>query len=236
MSNLLFLDTETTGATADDRLCQVAFKIEGRDAHQSLFKPPLPIKIAAMAVTHITNEMVEAMPVFQGSYIHTRLNELKDTAILVAHNVDFDARMLKYEGIVFPQQICTLKIARYLDKGSKYENHQLQYLRYFYGLKVNASAHDAMGDVLVLEVVFAKLLEELVQADGILPEDAIRRAIEITTQPTEYHTFNFGKYKGKSVAEVKQGDRGYLEWLLRAKQEKPDGEEGWIYTLTKALK
>lgn len=236
MHKLLFCDTETTGNTAEDRLCQVAIKFNDIERHEALFKPPLPIKTVAMAVTHITNEMVADKPAFQGSYIHTRLIELlKDRAIFVAHNADFDMRMLKYEGVNVPTSLCTLKVARYIDKGGKYENHQLQYLRYFYGLKVEASAHDAMGDVLVLEAVFFKLIEELMALEGMTQDEAILRAIEISKLPSEFRTFNFGKYSGKTIAEVRQHDRGYLEWLLKAKMEKPENEENWIYTLTKAL-
>lgn len=236
MHNLLFCDTETTGALGEDRLCQVAFKFNDTEQHEALFKPPLPIKTVAMAVTHITNEMVEDKPAFQGSYIHTRLNELlKEGAIFIAHNADFDIRMLKYEGVNVPTSLCTLKVARYIDKGGKYENHQLQYLRYFYGLKVEADAHDAMGDVLVLEAVFFKLIEELMELEGMTQDEAILRAIEISKLPSEFRLFNFGKYNGKTIAEVARYDRGYLEWLLNAKMAKPDGEENWIYTLTKAL-
>lgn len=241
MHNLLFCDTETTGATGEDRLCQVAFKWDCgviAEEREGLFKPPLPIKTVAMAVTHITNEMVADKPAFQGSVIHTRLNEiLKNGTLFVAHNAEFDLRMLRYENVVpCAPHICTLKLARHIDKGGKYENHQLQYLRYFYGLKIKADAHSAMGDVLVLEAVFFKLIDELMALEGLTQDEAIVRAVEISEMPSEFRMFNFGKYNGKTIAEVARYDRGYLEWLLNAKMAKPDGEENWIYTLTKALK
>ena len=48
----------------------------------------------------------------------------------------------------------------------------------------------------------------------------------------EQNMFNFGKYNGKTVAEVVQIDRGYLEWMLAQKeQNNPENEEDWIYTL-----
>jgi len=234
---LVFLDTETTGNMyTDDRICQLAFKI-GNEIHDSLFKPAVPIKIPAMAVTHITNEMVEDKSPFVGSFMHTHLKELISAGfIIVAHNAEFDIRMLNNDGVDVPNSLCTLKLARHIDKGGKYENHQLQYLRYFYGLKIDADAHSAIGDVLVLEGVFNKLIEELMALEGLTIEDAVVRAVEISKLPSEYRTFNFGKYNGRTIAEVARNDRGYIEWLLRAKLEKPDGESNWIYTLTKALK
>jgi exodeoxyribonuclease X len=237
---LIFLDTETTGNRADeDLLCQLAFKI-GDKVHEGLFNPRTPIKLTAMAVTHITNEMVADKPVFAGSYMHTLLNELVSAGfIVVAHNADFDIRILNNDGVNVTNSICTLKLARYIDKGGKYENHQLQYLRYFYGLKIEATAHSAIGDVLVLEGVFNKLMEELMSMENLSIEDAVIRAVEISKLPSEFRTFNFGKYEYSrskmTIAEVARYDRGYVEWLLNEKLKKPDGESNWIYTLTKAL-
>jgi len=56
-SDVIFLDTETTGMGSEDRICQVAYMWNGEE-HESLFKPPLPITIDAMVVTHITNKIV----------------------------------------------------------------------------------------------------------------------------------------------------------------------------------
>lgn len=241
-SQLLFIDTETTGATAEDRICQVAYKYRNETAEQ-LFKPPLPIKLVAMAVTHITNEMVDDKTPFATSFMRTKLTEyIKDSAILVAHNADFDVSMLKKDGVVPTAVICTLKLARHLDKGGKYENHQLQYLRYFYGLTFDTeiNAHDALSDVLVLEKVFEKLIEELRAIEGLTHDEAVLRAIEISKLPSEFRKFNFGKYTGSTIEEVKRGGfdgkgRQWMEWLLVEKLKRPEGDEDWIYTLTKAL-
>ncbi|MCP3873243.1 MAG: 3'-5' exonuclease, partial [Desulfobacteraceae bacterium] len=97
----IFLDTETTGTGEKDRLCQLAYKIEGGDIVNKLFKPPLPIEIGAMCVHHITNEMVENKPVFKDSNDHQKLVDLlnDDKNILVAHNAKFDVDMLIKEGV-----------------------------------------------------------------------------------------------------------------------------------------
>ncbi len=61
----IFLDTETTGAGPDDRLCQLAFKAGQGRGVCGLFNPGRPIAIEAMAVHHITNEMVKNRPPFK---------------------------------------------------------------------------------------------------------------------------------------------------------------------------
>jgi exodeoxyribonuclease X len=68
-------------------------------------------------------------------------------------------------------------------------------------------------------------------------EVAIQEMIEISSRPTLFKTFIFGKYKGKPIEEVVQSDRGYLEWLYNQKlATNEDTDEDWIYTLEHYLK
>ena len=63
--------------------------------------------------------------------------------------------------------------------------------------------------------------------------------VEISALPMMIPSFNFGKYRGQKVADVAEGDKGYLEWLLRQKEEAAangDTDEDWIYTLKAYLK
>lgn len=233
MDNLIFLDTETTGTGPQDRLLQLAYK-QSESTYNELYKPPVPITLEAMSVCHITEKMVADRPAFIGSFTH---NDLKTRiavgGIVVAHNAPFDIEMLKREGIEVPQHICTLKVARYIDQGGKYGNHKLQYLRYFYGIELDVNAHDALADVLVLEKVFEQLYQEIY---AIYEGDVIEEMLRISKLPSVFRTVNFGKYAGKSIADIAKYDRGYLEWLLKEKCKQPKGEEDWIYTLEQALK
>ena len=135
----IFLDTETTGNGPDDRLCQIAFKPEGGQAVCELFNPGKPISIDAMAVHHITEKMVEDKPSFMGSKIYDKLKYLVDDEnnVIVAHNAHFDMNILHMEGIYSPRVICTLKLARYLDKNGVIPKYNLQFLRYYLGLEVD---------------------------------------------------------------------------------------------------
>lgn len=95
----VFLDTETTGIGKEDRLCQLAYKMEGGSVVNELFNPGRPISIEAMRVHHITNDMVENQPPFRQSETWQRLREVLgvDENVLVAHNAVFDVQMLKRE-------------------------------------------------------------------------------------------------------------------------------------------
>jgi len=155
----IYLDTETTGTGPDDRLCQIAFKPENGPAVCELFNPGKPVSINAMSIHHITEKMVADKQSFQESDEHAELKKLVSDInnVIVAHNAKFDMKMLQMEGIYTPRVICTLKLAQYLDKKGVIPKYNLQYLRYYLGLEIEATAHDALGDVLVLEGLFSRL-------------------------------------------------------------------------------
>jgi len=104
-------------------------------------------------------------------------------------------------------------------------------LRYYLDIDIEAEAHDALGDVLVLEKLFERLLDKIIKEENISEEKAIEKMIDISSRPSLMNMFNFGKHNGKTVAEVAKVDRGYLDWMLGQKEQNPDNEEDWIYTL-----
>jgi exodeoxyribonuclease X len=243
---LIFFDTETTGNTENDVLCQIAYKTE-REQFSAMYKPKIKIPPEASAVHHITNKMLENKPAFAMSPDFNKIKKLfeDENSIVVAHNAIFDLMMMKKEGIKPKQFICTLRVARYLDPEGKIERYNLQYLRYLLEIEIKAQAHDAMGDVLVLEKLFERLLKKIIEEDKKDPlaikstppsqeEEKIRaitKMIEISSHPSLFKYINFGKYSGKEIKEVAQIDSSYLEWLLKQKEESDQIDEDWIYTL-----
>ena len=239
MAKLIFFDTETTGNTEKDFLCQIAYKVHdpstslGASTFAGLYKPPIKIPPEASAVHHITNKMVKDLPAFKESGDLPRVKKVfedKD-AIVVAHNAPFDLLMIKKEGIEPEKSICTLRVARHLDKEEKIERFNLQYLRYLLDLDVEADAHNALGDVLVLEKLFERLKNKMMESENSGEKETLEKMIEISSHPSLLHTFKFGKHNGKRIEEVMRIDRGYLEWLLAQKLNGEGVDEDWIYTL-----
>ena len=231
---ILFLDTETTGNSDKDRLVQLAVKERYIDEPlvNALYKPPVAISIESMAIHHITEKMVAGKPAFKDSPEYTGLKDLlehKET-ITVAHNSAFDLAMLAREGVAPRASICTYKVAYALDPNDQLPNYRLQYLRYLLDLDVEAEAHDALGDVLVLEALFERLMEKMKERHGT-EESALDAMLAISARPLLFTTLRFGKYNGKKIEEVAKTDRSYLEWLLREKEKEPTVEADWIYTL-----
>jgi exodeoxyribonuclease X len=233
MKKLIFLDTETTGnQPVKDFLCQLAFKTD-TETFCELFKPPISIPPEASAVTHITDKHVADKKAFKESDNYGAIKLLLEdpTAVMVAHNAKFDLAIIAKEDIFPTHNIDTLRVARALDTENKIPQYKLQFLRYYLGIDIEADAHDALGDVLVLEKLFERLLAKIMKEDGITKEEAIEKMIDISSRPSRMNIFSFGKYNGKTVAEVVSIDRGYLEWMLNAKEQNPENEEDWIYTL-----
>jgi DNA polymerase III epsilon subunit-like protein len=231
---ILFLDTETTGNGDKDRLVQLAVKERFIDEPlvNALYKPPVAISIESMAIHHITERMVAERPAFKEAPEYGSVKELFEhgETIPVAHNAAFDLAMFAREGIVPKQTICTYKVAYALDPNDQLPNYRLQYLRYLLDLDVEAVAHDAWGDVLVLEALFERLMEKMKERHGT-EEAALSAMLAISAQPLLFTTIRFGKYSGKRLEDIATTDPSYLEWLLAEKKKAPVGEEDWIYTL-----
>lgn len=250
MRKIIFLDTETTGnEPKNDFLCQLAYKTND-ETFCELYKPSIPIPPEASAVHHITNKMVADKKAFKESAEYTRIKNLLESpdSVMVAHNNKFDSEIIKNEGITPSNTICTLRVARALDKNNVIPQYRLQFLRYYLDIDIKAEAHDALGDVLVLEKLYERLLDKIVEElrseakssgagspdarEEAFREEAIDKMIDISSRPSIMNMFNFGKYNGKTLADVARVDSGYLEWMLAQKeQNNPETEEDWIYTL-----
>jgi DNA polymerase III epsilon subunit-like protein len=170
----------------------------------------------------ITPEKIRDKPPYRETAFAQMIEKYNDAAnYLIAHNIDFDRGMLEKEGFVSQyQQIDTVRCARHLLPDLPH--HRLQYLRYALELYkseqseaetlgITIKAHDAIGDVLILKLLFGRLIDEVRQQ---FPDDhPVEKLVELTQTPVMIKSFKFGKYKGKSIEEIARTDRGYLEWM-----------------------
>ena len=241
--NLLFVDTETTDLGESGRLIQIAYKTA--DVHDrptsnpeivsAYFKPTSTISFEAMSVNHITNEMLMDKIYFSESEEKKDLETLQNNHVLIAHNAPFDKRILEHEGLKFPLWIDTKRVAMHLFESPKYK---LQYLRYSLNLNVQGMAHDAVGDVAVLEKLFYYLYD-LVSKRVVynIRENVISHMMVLSVPPVLIKKFDFGKYKGSTLDEVFEFDRRYFSWLYNNQMAKmpSDRDENLIFTLQSYL-
>lgn len=237
---IIFFDTETTGNTTTDYLCQLAIKERGaaEPIVNATYKPPIPIPIECTMIHHISNKTVANRPAFKDAPEYETLKALfaDPNTICVAHNAQFDMQILKNDDIEIANYICTFKVIRYLDSDGKHAMHKLQYLRYALDIELDVPAHDAFADVLVLEQLFEYELQEAMQLWNCDETTALQKMMTISKEPLVFIKFDFGKYKGKMIEEIAKNDPGYLSWLLEQKRQSNTDERDWIYTLEKYLK
>ena len=245
MSKFVILDTETTGASDEDRIIQLGFMVLGRpkdpvEVFNEFCMAPLEIKVEAMEVHGITPSMIEGKVTCTQTAAYQALMGLNQSDnYLIIHNAKFDIGMLEKEGFVNEMQVIdTLRCAKHLFPEAK--AHRLQYFRYEMDLykqeeaeaakhNIVIKAHDAIGDVLVLKLFVSKLVEAVTQLHGKI--DVMQKLVELTKTPVLIQTFNFGKHKGKLIADVAREDAGYLAWM----QKSMDLDEDMSYTLQKVL-
>jgi len=229
---LIFLDTETTGAGPNDRLIQIGYRTTDDIDVNELYSTDRNIEIGAMAVHHITEKMLEGKPAFIDSpAYHDLKSRFEKSHVFIAHNAPFDVAMIEKEGLHVGPIIDTLKIARVLDPQEKIESYAMQYLRYLLGIEVEAIAHDAWGDILVLEKLFYRLLKKIVEEKDMTQDEAIVWMIEESKKPILFRSIKFGKHAGKKIADIAESDPGYLRWLLGEKEKEDIPNENWMYTL-----
>lgn len=229
---IIFLDTETTDASEDARLVQLAYKEpQSGSIVDELFRPPVPISFHAMAVCHITNDMVADKELFSESDEHSKLATMLTDHTLIAHNAPFDIRVLRNEGVETMRSIDTLRIARHMIES---ESYKLQYLRYSLDLGVEGRAHDAFGDILVLEALYYYLVD-LLKVKHALNNDfeVVKKMVELSNTPVLLTTIQFGKHVGKTFEEIARIDHSYLDWLYSSESLKSEHEqnEDLLYTL-----
>lgn len=227
MAKFVLLDTETTGAGDSDRIIQLGYMVlDGKsvDVYNDMCSVEVPIGYGAMEVHGITPDMIEGKPVCTKTNAFQTLQELNTPDnVLIIHNAPFDLAMLAKEDFTSRMRLIdTLRCARHLFEDE--EAHRLQYFRYRLGLYkieqaeadalgIEVKAHDAIGDVLVLKLFLTELRKRLQERfEGVNPID---KMVELTQTPVFYtRPLKFGKYKGKTLTEIAEADRGYLTWML----------------------
>lgn len=246
MTHYILFDTETTGASAEDRVIQFGAIILNQKNEIEIFDElcfsEIPIKLEAMEVHNITPSMIENKPMAIETKFYKRLEELNSNEnFLIAHNINFDLEMIKKEGFINNfQLIDTLRCAKHLFDDLAY--HRLQYLRYALDLykieeteakklNITIKAHDAIGDVLVMKLFLSKLVAKCRE---IYPNlNPMQKLVELTQTPVLIKTFKFGKYKGENIEEVAKKDANYLNWM---KDNMKDLDEDMLYSINFYLK
>ncbi|WP_026706419.1 exonuclease domain-containing protein [Flavobacterium soli] len=159
------LDIETTGGQFNEEgITEIAiYKFDGHeivDQFISLVNPEKPIQPFVVKLTGINNAMLQSAPKFYE--VAKRIIEITQDTILVAHNAQFDYRILRTEfsrlGYDFERHtICTVELAKKLIP--EQPSYSLGKLVRALGIPM-ANRHRATGDALATVKLFKMLLDK----------------------------------------------------------------------------
>lgn len=212
---LAVIDTETTGLEATDEVIEVGVVTETL-GNAWYFSASKPIPAEVSAVHHIVDADVAGRPLFR-DYAPVLRDELhrNGVQVLVAHNADFDRKMLGEEFVDF-EWICTFKCALHVFPDAP--NHKNETLCYHLGVGAlgrsgrSGNAHSAQFDALQTKAILEELLKHA----------SIEQMIAWTKDIKNIQKLPFGKHAGKKWAEI---DGGYLMWMIKAADMDPDMRE-----------
>ncbi len=206
------LDIETTGGKYNEEgITEIAiYKFDGHkviDQFISLVNPEKEIQPFVVNLTGINSNMLRNAPKFYE--IAKRIIEITEDCIVVAHNSQFDNRILKTEfkrlGFEYKRKtLCTIELAKSLipDQSS----YSLGKLTRALGIPVSGrhrAAGDAMATVKLFKLLLAKDLQKIIIKESIKSEIKLKiepRLLDIVEQlPTKTGVYYIHKANGEII-------------------------------------
>ncbi|MBK7433726.1 MAG: 3'-5' exonuclease [Chitinophagaceae bacterium] len=226
---IAFIDLETTGVSlSSDRIVEIAIiKLlpdGSRQAKRKLINPQMPIPPQSSEVHGITDEMVANAPTFK--QVANEIKMFIDNCDLGGYNSNrFDIPILMEEFLRSGLDV-DLSNRRMVDVQHIFytmEPRTLSAAYKFFCEKELINAHSAEADIdATIEVLMAQLkrYEQLGNSiDSILgvigEEKIVDYARRFGYDDKGNESFNFGKHKGKTVAEVLRTEPQYYDWMMR---------------------
>ena len=226
---LAFIDLETTGVNlSTDRIIEIAIiKVlpdESRQVKRKLINPQMAIPKASSDIHGITDDMVKDAPTFK--QVGNEIKQFLENCDLGGYNSNrFDIPMLMEEFLRADMDV-DLSNRRMVDVQHIFytmEPRTLSAAYKFYCQKELVNAHSAEADVnATIDVLLSQvqrynnLGNSVDSILGAIGEDKIvDYARRFIFDDKGVEVFNFGKYKGRSVAAVLRSEPQYYDWMMK---------------------
>lgn len=160
------VDTETTGLK-NAQMCQIGMLDSDGHVMSSYVKPTIPIEPGAMAVHHITDEMVKDAPT--ADQIITAFRSNKN---MIIYNAPFDTQVIinslnaagapKFE---FPEIFDAMQIyskfrGEWNDYYQNYRWHKLEAACNQCGIAIDVTLHDALADCIMTDKILHHMADQ----------------------------------------------------------------------------
>ncbi len=225
---LAFIDLETTGVNlAIDRIVEIAIvKLlpDGtRQVKRKLINPQIPIPKQSSDIHGITDEMVKDAPSFK--QVANEMRQFLDNCDMAGYNSNrFDLPLLVEEflrsGLEFDvtqrHLVDVQKIYHFM------EPRTLSAAYKFYCEKTLEAAHSAEADAVATWEVLEAQLEKYSQlgstVESIIKFTGQEQIVDFARRfimENGIEIFNFGKHKGRPVADVLKAEPQYYDWMMK---------------------
>ncbi|MFA5850502.1 MAG: 3'-5' exonuclease [Bacteroidales bacterium] len=225
---ILFFDIESTGLNvATDRIVEIsALKVMpngDQEIKTRRINPTIPISPEAQKIHGISNEDVADCPTFK-ELAKSLANWMAGCDFAGYNSTRFDVPMLAEEflraGVNFDFR--KRKLVDVQNIFHKMEQRTLSAAYKFYCSKELENAHSAEADtVATYEILEAQLdkydiLENDIKflADFSTKSRFVDYAGRVVLNDKDEPSFNFGKYKGRTVESVFKSDQSYYSWMM----------------------
>jgi DNA polymerase III subunit epsilon len=225
---LVFIDIETTGINvASDRIVEISIhKVnvdETTETKTMRINPGIPIPIESSKIHGIYDKDVEGEPLF--SQVAQTLANFIDNADIAGYNSNkFDIPLLAEE-FLRAEVDFDMQKRKFVDVQvifHKMEQRTLVAAYQFYCNKNLENAHSAEADTLATYEVLLSQLDKYPglenNVDFLSQFSAQSKSVDfmgrIILDENNVEIFNFGKFKGKPVAEVFRKEPSYYSWMM----------------------
>lgn len=227
---LIFFDLETTGINiTKDKIVEISLiKVmpNGEEMQKTRrLNPGMHIPEQSTAIHHITDDDVKDCPTFK--QIAKDLARIFEGCDVAGFNSNrFDVPMLEEEflnaGVDFDFSKC-----RFIDVQTIFHKKEQRNLaaayKFYCGKELGDVAHSANGDTLATYEVLKAQLDKYPDLENnvewLSTYSSQNRNVDLAGRMIYNEkgvpVFNFGKYKGRSVADVLQHDTGYYGWMMQ---------------------
>lgn len=226
---IVFFDLETTGISiTHDRIVEISYlKVypNGKEEIKSRrINPEMPIPPQATAIHGITDEDVKDCPTFK-QIAKSLADQLEGCDLAGFNSSRFDVPMLAEEflraGVDFD-----MSKRKFVDVQiifHKKEQRTLEAAYKFYCDKTLDNAHSAEADTLATYEVLKSQLDrypdlandvETLSKEYSSFNNNVDFAGRMVFDDKGVEVFNFGKHKGKSVAQVLKSEPSYYSWMM----------------------
>jgi DNA polymerase-3 subunit epsilon len=224
-----FIDIEATGSNVStDRIVEIAIlKIlpdGSRTKKRKLINPQMPIPQLCVDIHGISDEMIKDAPVFkQAAHEIKQFLDGCDLACYNAYRLDIPMLVEEFIRADVEFDMKGRKVVDVQKIFHQMEQRTLSAAYRFYCNKTLEGAHGAEVDVAATEEILSAQLERYPQLgatiDSVLKtigeDNVIDFARRFIYNEKGVEVFNFGKHKGRPVADVLKAEPQYYDWMMK---------------------